>query len=78
MRKILFKRVFLFGNTVAHLHRQPFKIKDMKNKLILMFALIAGCFSAIAQGNFYITGTVSGLNGPAENVQVCVATDSIS
>ena len=41
-----------------------------------MFALIAGCFSAIAQGNFYITGTVSGLNGPAGNVQVCVATDS--
>ena len=41
-----------------------------------MFALIAGCFSAIAQGNFYLTGTVSGLNGPAGNVQVCVATDS--
>jgi PKD repeat protein len=76
MRKILPKTVFLFGNTVAHLHRQPFKIKDMKNKLIIMFALIAGCFSAIAQGNFYITGTVSGLNGPAGNVQVCVATDS--
>jgi PKD repeat protein len=76
VRKNYAKTTFLFGNTVAHLHRQPFKIKDMKNKLILMFALIAGCFSAIAQGNFYITGTVSGLSGPAGNVQVCVATDS--
>ena len=48
----------------------------MKNKLTLLIAFIAGCYSAMAQGNFYLTGTVSGLNGPAGNVQVCVATDS--